>query len=60
MRYAPLASLLLGMTLVATAQAETVRVVQAGSLLDRPGRVVKRSAPTDKPEAIARDIEKLL
>lgn len=29
-------------------------------LIDRQGRVVKRYAPTDKPEAIARDIEKLL
>ena len=29
-------------------------------LIDRQGNVVKRYAPTDKPEAIARDIEKLL
>jgi glutathione peroxidase len=29
-------------------------------LIDRKGRVVKRYAPTDKPEAIAKDIEKLL
>ncbi|ANK13700.1 glutathione peroxidase [Erythrobacter neustonensis] len=29
-------------------------------LIDRQGRVVKRYAPTDKPEAIARDLEKLL
>jgi glutathione peroxidase len=29
-------------------------------LIDRQGRVVKRYAPTDKPEAIARDVEKLL
>ena len=29
-------------------------------LIDRQGRVVKRYAPTDKPETIARDIEKLL
>lgn len=29
-------------------------------LIDRQGRVVKRYAPTDKPEAIAKDIEKLL
>jgi glutathione peroxidase len=29
-------------------------------LVDRDGRVVKRYAPTDTPEAIARDIEKLL
>ncbi len=29
-------------------------------LIDRQGHVVKRYAPTDKPEAIARDIEKLL
>jgi glutathione peroxidase len=29
-------------------------------LIDRQGIVVKRYAPTDKPEAIARDIEKLL
>ncbi|MEE4316755.1 glutathione peroxidase [Erythrobacter dokdonensis] len=29
-------------------------------LIDREGNVVKRYAPTDKPEAIARDIEKLL
>ncbi|WP_086607702.1 glutathione peroxidase [Erythrobacter donghaensis] len=29
-------------------------------LIDRHGRVVKRYAPTDKPESIAKDIEKLL
>jgi len=29
-------------------------------LIDRGGHVVKRYGPTDKPEAIARDIEKLL
>lgn len=29
-------------------------------LIDRQGNVVKRYAPTDKPESIARDIEKLL
>lgn len=29
-------------------------------LIDRQGKVVKRYAPTDKPEAIAKDIEKLL
>ncbi|MFN4019300.1 MAG: glutathione peroxidase [Erythrobacter sp.] len=29
-------------------------------LIDREGHVVRRYAPTDKPEAIARDIEKLL
>ena len=29
-------------------------------LIDRQGKVVRRYAPTDKPEAIARDIEKLL
>ncbi|MCZ8369333.1 MAG: glutathione peroxidase [Porphyrobacter sp.] len=29
-------------------------------LIDRQGNVVKRYAPTDKPEAIAKDIEKLL
>lgn len=29
-------------------------------LIDRDGKVVKRYAPTDKPEAIAKDIEKLL
>ena len=29
-------------------------------LIDRQGNVVKRYAPADKPEAIARDIEKLL
>ncbi len=29
-------------------------------LIDRQGHVVKRYAPTDKPEAIAKDIEKLL
>jgi glutathione peroxidase len=29
-------------------------------LIDREGNVVKRYAPTDKPEAIAKDIEKLL
>jgi glutathione peroxidase len=29
-------------------------------LIDRQGRVVKRYAPTDKPEAIAKDIERLL
>jgi glutathione peroxidase len=29
-------------------------------LIDRQGNVVKRYAPTDKPEAIARDIAKLL
>ncbi len=29
-------------------------------LIDRDGRVVKRYAPTDTPEAIAKDIEKLL
>lgn len=29
-------------------------------LIDRQGRVVKRYAPTDKPEAIAKDIEALL
>jgi glutathione peroxidase len=29
-------------------------------LIDREGNVVRRYAPTDKPEAIARDIEKLL
>ena len=29
-------------------------------LIDREGNVVKRYAPTDKPESIARDIEKLL
>lgn len=29
-------------------------------LIDRQGRVVKRYGPTDKPEAIASDIEKLL
>ena len=29
-------------------------------LIDREGHVVKRYAPTDKPEAIAKDIEKLL
>jgi glutathione peroxidase len=29
-------------------------------LIDREGIVVKRYAPTDKPESIARDIEKLL
>jgi glutathione peroxidase len=29
-------------------------------LIDREGKVVRRYAPTDKPEAIARDIEQLL
>ncbi|MFN3423410.1 MAG: glutathione peroxidase [Novosphingobium meiothermophilum] len=29
-------------------------------LIDRDGKVVRRYAPTDKPESIARDIEKLL
>jgi glutathione peroxidase len=29
-------------------------------LIDRQGRVVRRYGPADKPEAIARDIEKLL
>ena len=29
-------------------------------LIDREGNVVKRYGPTDKPESIARDIEKLL
>ncbi|WP_324075861.1 MAG: glutathione peroxidase [Erythrobacter sp.] len=29
-------------------------------LIDRQGNVVKRYAPTDKPDAIAKDIEKLL
>lgn len=29
-------------------------------LIDRQGNVVKRYAPTDKPESIAKDIEKLL
>jgi glutathione peroxidase len=29
-------------------------------LIDREGNVVKRYAPSDKPESIARDIEKLL
>ncbi|MXP28970.1 redoxin domain-containing protein [Porphyrobacter algicida] len=29
-------------------------------LIDREGNVVRRYAPTDKPEAIAKDIEKLL
>ncbi len=29
-------------------------------LIDREGRVAKRYAPTDKPESIAKDIEKLL
>ena len=29
-------------------------------LIDRSGKVVRRYAPTDKPESIARDIEKLL
>jgi glutathione peroxidase len=29
-------------------------------LIDRQGNVVKRYAPTDKPEAIAKDIEKLI
>lgn len=29
-------------------------------LIDRDGKVVRRYAPTDKPEAIAKDIEKLL
>jgi glutathione peroxidase len=29
-------------------------------LIGRDGTVVKRYGPTDKPEAIARDIEKLL
>ena len=29
-------------------------------LIDREGRVVRRYAPTDKPESIAKDIEKLL
>ena len=29
-------------------------------LIDREGNVVKRYAPTDKPERIARDVEKLL
>ncbi|GMM93817.1 glutathione peroxidase [Qipengyuania sp. MTN3-11] len=29
-------------------------------LIDREGRVIRRYAPTDKPESIARDIEKLL
>ncbi|MCZ8136512.1 MAG: glutathione peroxidase [Porphyrobacter sp.] len=29
-------------------------------LIDREGNVVKRYAPTDKPESIAKDIEKLL
>jgi glutathione peroxidase len=29
-------------------------------LIDRTGNVVKRYGPTDKPESIARDIEKLL
>jgi len=29
-------------------------------LIDREGHVVKRYGPTDKPEAIAKDIEKLL
>ncbi len=29
-------------------------------LIDREGNVVKRYGPTDKPEAIAKDIEKLL
>jgi glutathione peroxidase len=29
-------------------------------LIDRQGNVVKRYAPTDKPETIAKDIEKLL
>jgi glutathione peroxidase len=29
-------------------------------LIDRQGKVVRRYAPTDKPQSIARDIEKLL
>ena len=29
-------------------------------LIDRDGKVVRRYAPTDKPEALAKDIEKLL
>ncbi|MCY1671878.1 glutathione peroxidase [Novosphingobium sp. SL115] len=29
-------------------------------LIDRTGKVVRRYAPTDKPESIAKDIEKLL
>jgi len=29
-------------------------------LIDRSGKVVRRYAPTDKPESIAKDIEKLL
>jgi glutathione peroxidase len=29
-------------------------------LVDREGRVVRRYAPTDKPESLAADIEKLL
>jgi glutathione peroxidase len=29
-------------------------------LIDRQGEVVRRYAPTDKPEAIAKDVEKLL
>ena len=29
-------------------------------LIDRQGKVVRRYAPTDKPESIAKDIEKLL
>jgi len=29
-------------------------------LIDRKGKVVRRYAPTDKPESIAKDIEKLL
>lgn len=29
-------------------------------LIDRDGKVVRRYAPTDKPESIAKDIEKLL
>lgn len=29
-------------------------------LIDREGKVVRRYAPTDKPESIAKDIEKLL
>ena len=29
-------------------------------LIDRDGKVVRRYAPTDKPESLAKDIEKLL
>ncbi|MFM5895325.1 MAG: glutathione peroxidase, partial [Novosphingobium sp.] len=29
-------------------------------LIDRDGKVVRRYAPTDKPESLEKDIEKLL